>query len=258
MSFYTGIDGTRYHSREDYEESLAPPAYGTRALAALYGPVSRFCLQTVAQKIDVWLKRLDERGEELQQPSPTAHRDMPKGVFISGIATGLRHMQRRRVKPVVAMAAGTGLVMGISSLLGAGLVVGAVAALVALPVSTGIGALGLLCVLGVPRAVAEGARALCNVPVGYSLRERFFKRLELEQDVAADREKRGLSPLCQALFDDERAAAKATPADRANWIYGLAKHFPEEFLEAAKKTERRDEAPESPSQAVRNPQTRPL
>ena len=211
----------------------------------------------IKRKADL-LRRLDEKGEALQEISATSHRDMPTGVFLSGIAQGLRHIQRRRVKPLVAMAAGTALVMGMASLLGAGLVVGAVAALVALPVSTGIGALGLLCALGAPRAVAEGLSALCNIPVGYSDRATFFRRQQQAEEHAAATEKRGLTPLCQALFDDERQAAKAAPADRANWIYGLAKHFPEEFLEAAKKIDRRDEAPAAPSQAVRNPQTRPL
>lgn len=244
MSYgYNSPNGRRYYRREDYEESLQPPVYGPRFLAPYYGAVSRFCTFGAAQKIDGWLRRIDEKGEALQEISANSHKNMPAGVLLSGVARGLRYMQRKRVKPWAAMAAGTAMVMGLTSLLGGGLVIGAFAAMAALPVSTGVGALGLLCVLGVPRAALEGLRALVNIPIGYKGRRQFFEMEKEKEERAAKDEKSALGPLCQAVFDDEKLAEKSSPAERSDWIYGLAKHFPEEFLEAARKIEKRDPAP---------------
>lgn len=241
---YVNHRGKRFYRRENYEDSLTPPCFGPERLGGLYGPVSGVLAYALADKVDGWLQKLDEKGEAMQEFSADSHKTTPRGVFLCGMARGLRNSLRGGgVSKFLSVAAGAALVAGAASLLGAGAIVAGLAALVTLPVSSAAGAICLFAARAVPRALTEGFRALCNIPVGYSRRSDFLEGRKYDEERALEKEKKGLSPLCQAVFDDEKLAEKSTPAERANWIYGLARHFPEEFLEAAKKTEKRDAAP---------------
>ncbi|MEZ0260192.1 MAG: hypothetical protein ACAH80_04240 [Alphaproteobacteria bacterium] len=251
MTYYNHV-GSRFYRREDYEDSLPPPSFGPDFLAQLYGPVSRFFAHGLAEKLDGWLRKLDEKGEAMQEhDSANSHKITPKAVFICGMARSLRHRMRGGfVSKLLSVAAGTALVMGAGPLLGAGFAVTCIAAAAALPVSAAVGAICLTAARAVPRAAAEGFRAICNIPVGYSRRRNFFEQQKYNEERAQEEEKSSLGPLCQAVFDDEKLAEKSTPGERANWIYGLAKHFPEEFLEAARKTEKREAVPAAARRAA--------
>jgi hypothetical protein len=233
-------------NRDRYNEHLGEARpYGPAWLSKTLGPVTRFCLDTLPHKLDVWLGEKELALDAGLQPSPATHKTMPRALFLQSVIAGMRGFQRY-MHPVILLPAAFALGMSAASLAGAGLALAGVIGLAALPLTTAIAGHGLTGFAGVVRAICEVPRALANIHVGYARRAEYYKEQEDLADRAHYAEKQTLTPLCRELHDDERLAAKATSQERANWLYALAKQFPEEFQEAAK----RKEAPEAPKQNV--------